>query len=114
MRISDWSSYVCSSDLACRGGRHCTRFARVHRLVAFVVFLACGMLYIRRQRCRAKPVQQVQHAFEKLDLEEIGRATCRARVCQYVEISGVEGSLKKNKHTVKGNEAVNDIKTKQT
>src|SRR3546814_9760982 len=71
MRISDWSSYVCSSDLACRGGRHCTRFARVHRLVACVVFLACGMLYIRRQRCRAMPVQQVQHAFGKLDLEEL-------------------------------------------
>src|SRR3546814_15112821 len=28
---------------------------------------------------------------------EIGSASCRERVCQYVEISGVAGALKKNK-----------------
>src|SRR3546814_17158850 len=29
--------------------------------------------------------------------DEIGRASCRERVCQYVEISVVDGSLKKKK-----------------
>src|SRR3546814_20749647 len=32
------------------------------------------------------------------DLPEIGRASCRARVCQYVENSGVAEKLKKKKH----------------
>src|SRR3546814_15120004 len=31
--------------------------------------------------------------------DQIGRASCRARVCQYVYISGVAGSLKKINHT---------------
>src|SRR3546814_7669146 len=31
-------------------------------------------------------------------LEEIGRASCRERVCQYVSISVVAGSLKKKNH----------------
>src|SRR3546814_19693521 len=31
---------------------------------------------------------------------EIGRASCRERVCQYVEISGVAVSLKKKKETI--------------
>src|SRR3546814_10951319 len=31
---------------------------------------------------------------------EIGRASCRARVCQYVSISGVAGSVKKNKQNI--------------
>src|SRR3546814_13290474 len=30
--------------------------------------------------------------------QQIGRASCRERVCQYVSISGVAVSLKKNKH----------------
>src|SRR3546814_15739022 len=39
-------------------------------------------------------------AFERLASkdEEIGRASCRERWCQYVEISVVAGTLKKKKH----------------
>src|SRR3546814_20996171 len=32
-----------------------------------------------------------------VDIREIGRASCRERVCQYVSISGVDVSLKKTK-----------------
>src|SRR3546814_18563584 len=32
------------------------------------------------------------------ELDEIGRASCRERVCQYVSISVVAGSLKKKNH----------------
>src|SRR3546814_12585652 len=34
------------------------------------------------------------------ELGKIGRASCRARVCQYVEIAGVAVSLKKKQKTV--------------
>src|SRR3546814_20960042 len=36
-------------------------------------------------------------AFDKPVVLQIGRASCRERVCQYVEISVVAGSLKKKK-----------------
>src|SRR3546814_20639076 len=34
----------------------------------------------------------------KLMFDQIGRASCRERVCQYVKISGVDVPLKKKKH----------------
>src|SRR3546814_2548266 len=63
MRISDWSSDVCSSDLdASRAGHHrSTGPARRARAA-----------HDRRSRCTAAGGQQ------------IGRASCRERVCQYV------------------------------
>src|SRR3546814_15507520 len=68
MRISDWSSDVCSSDLA-----------SVHR----------SMSSLRRQ----SPAAGVALARIQAHIE-IGRASCRERVCQYVEISAVAVSLK--------------------
>src|SRR3546814_6639888 len=65
MRISDWSSDVCSSDL--RGGGTDPAAARKP---------APGAARRRRQR-RVK--RQPLKAFCK-----IGRASCRERVCQYV------------------------------
>src|SRR3546814_12703678 len=44
---------------------------------------------------------RVVPALEQQALGEIGRASCRERVCQYVYISGVAGSLKKKTHTHK-------------
>src|SRR3546814_13378427 len=101
MRISDWSSDVCSSDLTFT---HDLVDARGHRLVAdepvadggadlgtspfellasgLAVCTSITILVYARQR--ALPV-------------EIGRASCRERVCQYVSISVVAGSFK-NKH----------------
>src|SRR3546814_7911423 len=60
MRISDWSSDVCSSDLRCllRGGER--RWIR------------------KRHELRAARILVVGRDCE------IGRASCRERVCQYV------------------------------
>src|SRR3546814_8927902 len=65
MRISDWSSDVCSSDLI-----------RTHKRLLDIV----------------DPTPQTVDALMKLDLaagvdveiKQIGRASCRERVCQYV------------------------------
>src|SRR3546814_19192376 len=40
-----------------------------------------------------------QHTGEDNELRQIGRASCRERVCQYVSISVVAVSLKKKKNT---------------
>src|SRR3546814_19643689 len=112
MRISDWSSDVCSSDLP----------------PAFSRTLACVLLHFHRQAFadfllpdrRTGDVYRLAFAVHGdshrhvLDLElldrfhpqfgEIGRASGRASVGQYVSISVVAVSLKqktrqKNKHT---------------
>src|SRR3546814_7155326 len=73
MRISDWSSDVCSSDLLViqvknrRGGG---QFQLFHQLQVGVQFCLDGRRY-------------VFEGFERAALE-IGRASCRERVCQYV------------------------------
>src|SRR3546814_17054009 len=77
MRISDWSSDVCSSDLHCAASSR-TRF--------------CPHGHSRLSIMEG-PVAQVEDNDGSL---EIGRASCRERVCQYVEISVVAVSLKKN------------------
>src|SRR3546814_4380120 len=72
MRISDWSSDVCSSDLSARSapdgrGRGSPRSAR--RLPA------------SDQRPAAEREERQEEARRG---EQIGRASCRERVCQYV------------------------------
>src|SRR3546814_14788250 len=44
---------------------------------------------------RLAPGERVELATNPAAVNQIGRASCRDRVCQYVEISGVAGSLKK-------------------
>src|SRR3546814_1512630 len=78
MRISDWSSDVCSSDLAGRAGFFDDAGYPTGSGWDEVDFPNIGD----------------QHAYA---LEEIGRASCRERVCQYVYISVVAVSLKKKK-----------------
>src|SRR3546814_4372878 len=63
MRISDWSSDVCSSDLLYVGRRALPRLAHRSRQLA-------GAL------CRDRGNGPL--------LRQIGRASCRERVCQYV------------------------------
>src|SRR3546814_5838819 len=71
MRISDWSSDVCSSDLHDGRGKAAVEGKRSGR----------GQpgetegLTRRRHR---------QHAGRRRRLTQIGRASCRERVCQYV------------------------------
>src|SRR3546814_11817910 len=103
MRISDWSSDVCSSDLLDDHG-----FADVERFNAWAaayqrqldrLAVLDAPLAERQilQRVRggeiALPVAVVLAGFEDVSprladwlaaLREIGRASCRERVCQYV------------------------------
>src|SRR3546814_4913506 len=85
MRISDWSSDVCSSDLegivhqhrvvalrTCRKQRH-RGFDQL--LDAADVFDGAG----RQLRPGARAARRIRPAFE-----QIGSASCRERVCQYV------------------------------
>src|SRR3546814_20470414 len=76
MRISDWSSDVCSSDLRRRG-----RPREVGRRIALLFALP-----------RMSRVDFTGTA-RRLDGREIGRASFRARVCQYVLVSVVAVSL---------------------
>src|SRR3546814_8131577 len=86
MRISDWSSDVCSSDL--RG-----RSASMERGIV----IPGGGEPIggqRRRQCAAdhpgeeaparRSEMPAQRRGDQLVNDQIGRASCRARVCQYV------------------------------
>src|SRR3546814_8911976 len=73
MRISDWSSDVCSSDLPV--ATHATlRRQRVQITSGFACCTQCG-IQVARVRCDEVGIH---HAMQ------IGRASCRERVCQYV------------------------------
>src|SRR3546814_3942359 len=78
LRISDWSSDVCSSDLAPRLGhlvadRH-RRVQRAHRVLEHGA-----------DRAAAGAAECTPPRTDEIDaVEQIGRASCRERVCQYV------------------------------
>src|SRR3546814_17179955 len=97
MRISDWSSDVCSSDLDA-GDR------RAHHRI----FQVDARQIARGDRLRKGRDGGLALRAQKLDTlalgiagsgrdGEIGRAPCRERVCKSVEISGVAVTLKKKK-----------------
>src|SRR3546814_14340987 len=86
MRISDWSSDVCSSDLF-----H-TRFAQL-RVGVCVTVVADD--HARLERDNVVAVIPLLAFGDVGVASEIGRASCRERVCQYVYISVVAVSLKK-------------------
>src|SRR6188474_3799031 len=71
MSLRDWSSDVCSSDL-----------------VLLIVVLLSGIWGL-----------VLQNVLPRRMMDEIGRASCRERVCNDVEISVVAGSVKKKKRT---------------
>src|SRR3546814_4912381 len=82
MRISDWSSDVCSSDLAearLDGGKLIVAGRRSPREVGDGACIHPDLLGEppRRRAPRAA-------AADDDDVEQIGRASCRERVCQYV------------------------------
>src|SRR3546814_6689693 len=81
MRISDWSSDVCSSDLQADDRRE-------HRPPHEELEKA----HVRGCPCQRSPV-----TCRRARPPQIGRASCRERVCQYVSISVVAVSLKKKK-----------------
>src|SRR3546814_17923561 len=104
MRISDWSSDVCSSDLLDVAG---AQFDAVVEILVFALVPdlhgtavarlvladahAFGIVAIGaegRGACRADPLAAALMAallfLEALFQRPIGRASCRERVCQYV------------------------------
>src|SRR3546814_16259928 len=84
MRISDWSSDVCSSDLlGKRLGEHIVHFAES---------------LAERTRGIADLGNGIAAILEAAAGREIGRASCRERVSQYVEIPVVGVSLKNKKN----------------
>src|SRR3546814_14454305 len=103
MRISDWSSDVCSSDLdslsvfdsfsacACRS----SALAREPAVFLLAVFLNLAMCPPTGScDCKAASPHCLEHSHEtrrpvqrlraRLRVVEIGRASCRERVCKYV------------------------------
>src|SRR3546814_18189069 len=94
MRISDWSSDVCSSDLAL--------LAQHSREPSYMTLLACRSWvpevcesYVQElaQRTEALPSRDIAERLDDLVErnralhEQTGRASCRDRVCQSVYIS---------------------------
>src|SRR3546814_1861442 len=77
MRISDWSSDVCSSDLLDRLGK-----IELDSL-APVAERQLGEIEDRRVHDKIGHVRRSDQQTPEA-LREIGRASCRERVCQYV------------------------------
>src|SRR3546814_11990327 len=90
LRISAGSSDVCSSDLRLQG-------LRVQHGDVFLDMVAHALARFHRrllgQRQRIPFVVPVADHGRTVD--QIGRASCRERVCQYVWISGVDVTVKK-------------------
>src|SRR3546814_1321160 len=85
MRISDWSSDVCSSDLRAD--------AEIAGRVPATVFIPPPRVESALVRLRRLPVPRVDADPDRLfrlvkagfgQRRKIGRASCRERVCQYV------------------------------
>src|SRR3546814_12774572 len=106
MRIGDWMSDVCSSDLKSPGGRlvggqgdeHGCGEGRV-QLVAADQCQRFGDGRIRLQDDRLGRHEAAGGIGAGLQPRSIGRASCRARVGPYGQISGVAGEYK-NKSTI--------------
>src|SRR3546814_19283144 len=90
MRISDWSSDVCSSDLSTDAG-----------LALVMMDLRSAKMKSGRSGCAARPhgdQWSVEPAGFRCAGLETGKASCRERGCHLVEISGVAYSLQKHKN----------------
>src|SRR3546814_17002475 len=123
MRISDWSSDVCSSDLASAllilmvriaasigdGPHDAAGFGERLRFAQFAPFARAdevdGVPPARGGRAgvavavgRAVAVDLAAQQTLMTDIGQIGRASCRERGCQAVEHSVGDGSLKKQTH----------------
>src|SRR3546814_14717752 len=111
MRISDWSSDVCSSDLPVRVvtvvGVRVQLDARVEIPADQQYLLFCPQHRVARGAEIVGGIDHDRMALRKGDgraipawFEQIGRASWRERVCQYVQISVVDVSLQKTKNIV--------------
>src|SRR3546814_4434951 len=97
MRISDWSSDVCSSDLVVvnkpgAGGAVGSGYAARERPDGYTLVMAVESSHAVNPSVHAKsaydpvgdfaPISNLANVLGVLD--EIGRASCRGRVCQHV------------------------------
>src|SRR3546814_4890012 len=88
MRSSGWSSDVCSSDLADHGAEHAggaVGFQGLGQVLDLAVrFDQPGTLGNAHQGASGVEHVHEQEGQHYADHAEIGRASCRERVCQYV------------------------------
>src|SRR3546814_21090704 len=103
MRISDWSSDVCSSDLSSHDRRPTTH-DRSNAYLAYSITLV--------SRSTVTLIWPGYSSSSSIFLE-IGRASCRERVCQYVSISVVAVSLKKKYQKIQENTYINQKRLRQ-
>src|SRR3546814_13549331 len=95
MRISDWSSDVCSSDLGPgSAGAAITLLGQKQRCLRDGPPLGMGRPLRAGTHARRTSARGNQIGFQ-VPNPEIGSASCRERVCQYVSIPAVAVSLKK-------------------
>src|SRR3546814_15418309 len=111
MRISDWSSDVCSSDLLTAMTRRLKGYsvnASAHTELGNVLITggASGLGAAVADAVAAEGGTAL--VIERDKPEEIGRASRRERVCQYVEIPVAAESLKKQ--TNRNTSTVTNIK----
>src|SRR3546814_17763334 len=112
MRISDWSSDVCSSDLilvreqaavdcGAEAARAVSRWGapEIRNGDALLQWIEQELNIHRRLELRCFPGSGAQYLLVDNGLQEIGRTSCRERVCQYVSISVCAVYLKKKNKT---------------
>src|SRR3546814_17602486 len=88
--MSDWSSDVCSSDLGAK---------REDRRERHASALAAGELPDKAVRAERQPRFELRARCAEQAQDQIGRASCRERVGQYVSILVVAGPLQKKQNT---------------
>src|SRR3546814_20875465 len=99
MRISDWSSDVCSSDLlstiafATLAPKYRNEGTAMFTLIRNIGS-SIGISVLQAMTIRNAATVH-SRLVETVRPDQIGRASCRERVCQYVELSLVSDSLKK-------------------
>src|SRR3546814_12484347 len=97
MRISDWSSDVCSSDLAARGAV-IDLIPEMMRLTLDILMRTLFSLRLDDEHVDIFEALTVvlrdaeRRIWSPFSPPQIGRASCRERVCQYVYISVVDAS----------------------
>src|SRR3546814_12956200 len=107
MRISDWSSDVCSSDLGIlvggyQAGPFLSEIPRRERVIGSRGARPSRRSNQRGSACRIAVADRTSGENRRNTRagglqSEIGRASCRERVCQYVWISVCAGQLKKKR-----------------
>src|SRR3546814_12909269 len=101
MRISDWSSDVCSSDLADLEAQGLLELVKPHKLMVprgdrtnvVIEPLLTDQWFV----AMSKPAPEGTFNPGKSIAEETGRASCRGRECPYVKIPVVAVPLTTNK-----------------